>query len=99
MIVMASSEAVYTVWGVSLALGAVVIVVVALLLAWITRAAGEIKDTTGDIWTVGQRIANNTVHIPLLGTTNRLVTGILVHAAGIDQAAAAIEAHAADCPG
>lgn len=89
----------YTVWWISLALGAVVIVVVALLLTLIVRTARQIEETVARIWTVGQRIANNTVHIPLLQQTNRTVDGILMHAGGIDRATALIEAHAADCPG
>jgi uncharacterized protein YoxC len=94
-----SPEAAYTVWGVSLIVGVVVIVVVAVLLTLIVRTAREIEATVADIWTVGQRIANNTVHIPLLHRTNQVVDGILERAAGIDGAAAAIEQHAEDCPG
>lgn len=93
-----SPEAVYTVWGVSLAIGVVVIVVVAVLLTLIVRTAKQIEAGVSEIWTVGQRIANNTVHIPLLHETNRVVDGILEKASGIDGAAAAIEEHANDCP-
>ncbi|CAA9433484.1 MAG: hypothetical protein AVDCRST_MAG37-774 [uncultured Rubrobacteraceae bacterium] len=94
-----SEGAAYTVWWISLGIGVVVIVVVAVLLTLIVRTARQIEGAAADIWTVGQRIANNTVHIPLLNRTNRLVGGILESASGIDGATARIEEHALDCPG
>lgn len=94
-----SEGAAYTVWWVSLGIGVVVILVVAVLLTLIVRTARQIDEAVSEIWTVGQRIANNTVHIPLLHRTNQVVDGILDRAAGIDGAAAAIEEHALDCPG
>lgn len=94
-----SPSAALTVWWVSLGIGVVVIVVVAILLTLIVRAAGQIQETAADIWTVGQRVANNTVHIPMLHRTNQVVDGILDRAGGIDGATAAIEEHALDCPG
>ncbi|MDP9351253.1 MAG: hypothetical protein M3P51_06910 [Chloroflexota bacterium] len=96
---LASERATYTVWGVSLVLGLVVILVVAALLTLIVRTARQIESSVADIWTVGQRIANNTVHIPLLHRTNQIAGGILARAAGIDRAAMLIEAHAVECPG
>ncbi len=94
-----SPGAAYTVWWVSLGIGLVVILVVAVLLTLIVRTARQIDGAVADIWTVGQRIANNTVHIPLLHRTNQVVDDILDRAAGIDGATAAIEEHALDCPG
>lgn len=94
-----SETAASTVWWVSLALGLVVIIVVAVLLTLIVRTARHIDEAVAQIWTVGQQVANNTVHIPLLAATNRAVDGILAQAAGIDGATALIEAHANDCPG
>ena len=91
---MVSEGAAYTVWWISLGIGVVVIVVVAILLTLIVRTARQINTVAGDIWIVGQRIANNTVHIPLLNRTNRLVDGILERASGIDEAVARIEEHA-----
>ena len=96
---MVSEEAAYTVWWISLGIGAVGIVVVAILLTLIVRTARQINGTGADIWTVGQRIASNTVHIPLLNRTKRLVGAILERASGIDGAAARIEEHAEECPG
>jgi len=94
-----SEGAGYTVWWVSLAIGLVVILVVAVLLTLILHTARQIEGAVSDIWTVGQRIANNTVHIPLLNHTNRVVDDILDQAGGIDGATAAIEQHAQECPG
>jgi uncharacterized protein YoxC len=99
MLALVSEGAALTVWWVSLAIGVVVILVVALLLTMIVRTARRIDGEVSNIWTVGQRIANNTIHIPLLHRTNRLVDGILERAAGINGATEAIEEHALDCPG
>lgn len=95
----ASERDIYTVWWLSLVIGVVVILVVAALLTMIVRTARVIDGAVGQIWVVGQRIANNTVHIPLLNTTNRVVDDILAHAVVIDGAAAMIESHAQGCPG
>lgn len=99
MLAQVSEGAAYTVWGVSLGIGVVVILVVALLLTLIVRTARKIEEGVAEIWTVGQRVANNTVHIPMLHRTNQLVDGILERAGGINGATAAIEEHALDCPG
>jgi len=94
MLALVSEGAAYTVWWISLGIGVVVILVVAVLLTLIVRTARQIEGAAAEIWTVGQRIANNTVHIPLLHRTNQIVEGILKRASGIDGAAAAIERHA-----
>lgn len=99
MLALVSEGATYTVWWISLGIGVVVILVVAILLTLIVRTARQINGTASDIWIVGQRIANNTVHIPLLNRTNRLVDGILKRASSIDGATAHIQEHAEDCPG
>lgn len=94
-----SPNAVYTVWWVSLAIGVVVIFVVAALLQQIVRAARSIGGAVGDIWITGQQIANATIHIPLLIATNRIAGDILSTAGDILRAAASIEEHAEGCPG
>lgn len=99
MVILVTEGAATTVWAVSLALGLVVIVVVAVLLTLIVRTARQIDHAVSAIWTVGQQVANNTVHIPLLAATNRAVDGILAQAAAIDGATSLIEAHANVCPG
>ncbi len=95
---MPSEGAVITVWAVSLVIGVVVIIVVAVLLAFIHTTARQIDAAAATVWAVGQRIANATVHVPLLATTNRIAGQILERAGGIDAATAAIESHASGCP-
>lgn len=90
--------AAHLVWWVSLGLGLVVAVVVTVLLWLIHREARIIHGGVSAIWTVGQRIANNTVHIPALYRTHALVQQILAGAVRIDAAAQAIEQHARSCP-
>lgn len=93
------AQAVQIVWWTSLALGAVVAAVVALLLRLIHRSALVIDGHVSRIWDSGQRVANNTVHIPVLYKTNEVAGQILATAGRIDAGAAAIEAHANGCPG
>src|SRR5262245_586799 len=92
-------QAVQVVWWSSLALGVVVAGVVALLLWLIHRSARVIDVHVARIWDVGQRVANNTVHIPVLYKTNEVAGQILATAVRIDAGAAAIETHARGCPG
>ena len=87
------------VWWSSLALGLVVSLVVTLLLWMIHREAGKINERVSKICDVGQRVANNTIHIPALYTTNRVVGEILGTAVKIAEGAAVIETHANGCPG
>ena len=87
------------VWWTSLALGLVVSLVVTLLLWLIHRAASAINGRVALIWEVGQRVANNTVHIPALYRTNEVAGEILATALKINAGAAAIESHANGCPG
>ena len=91
--------AVQFVWWTSLALGLTVSLVVALLLWLIQRTATTINGRVARIWEVGQRVANNTVHIPALYKTNAVAGEILTSALNINAGAAAIEAHAKGCPG
>lgn len=87
------------VWIASLILGLVVSGVVALLLWLIHREAGIINAKVSRIWDVGQRVANNTIHIPTLYKTNAVVRDILATAVKIKDGAAVIEKHANGCPG
>ena len=98
---MASSpeQAVQFVWWTSLALGVVVSAVVSLLLWLIYRGATTIEGRVSRIWDVGQRVANNTVHIPELYKTNAIAAEILASAVRINGGTEAIEAHASACPG
>lgn len=94
-----SPGAVYIVWGVSLVIFLVVLVVVAILLTLILRTVRQIEQGAAQIWTVAQNAANNTVHIPLLITTNRVVSAIYDEAGKILGDATRIHAHAESCPG
>lgn len=87
------------VWIMTLAIYGVVLLVVAILLTLIVREARRIKAGVSAIWNVGQKIANNTIHIALLDTTNHVAGGILESAKGVVAATAAIKAHAGECPG
>lgn len=95
----APEHAMQVVWWTSLALGLTVSLVVALLLWLIQRTAVTINGVVSRIWEVGQRVANNTVHIPALYRTNEVAGEILATALNINTGAAAIEAHANGCPG
>ncbi len=89
-----------TIWIISLIIGLVVIGVVALLLNLITKAAREINEAAGEIWTEGKLTANNTIQIPLfLQTTNQVAGEILATAGDIVVGAKMIEEHAIGCPG
>ncbi len=92
-------QAIQFVWWTSLAIGVVVSGVVSLLLWLIYRGAATIDGRVAQIWDAGQRVANNTVHIPELYKTNAVAGEILATAVRINAGAAAIEAHAAGCPG
>jgi len=91
-------DAVRKVWLVSLAVFAVVLIVVAALLTLILRTARQIRGGVSEIWNVGQKVANNTIHISLLDSTNHLVSQILQNAVGVVGATGAIGAHAEQCP-
>jgi hypothetical protein len=93
------AEAAQFVWIASLVLGVVVSGVVAILLWLIHREAATINSRVSTIWDVGQRVANNTIHIPTLYRTNAAVREILANAVKIKEGAEAIERHARACPG
>lgn len=86
-------------WWASLAFGLVVTLVVALLLYLLYREATRIDTVVADIWEAGQRVANNTIHIPALYKTDAAVQAILSTAGSIAQGTGAIQAHAKGCPG
>lgn len=92
-------EVIARVWITTLVIYAVVVVVVAVLLTLIVREARRVLAGVEAIWVVGQKIANNTIHIPLLRRTNHTAGQILESAGGIARATAAVEAHAKACPG
>jgi hypothetical protein len=94
-----SPEAIQKVWTLSLVAFTVVLVVVAVLLTLILRAARDITGGVSAIWNVGQRIANNTIHLALLEKTNAGAQAVLKSAVGVIKATGAVKEHSADCPG
>ncbi len=95
-----SQEAVTMVWSVSLLVGAVVIVVVAILLGQILKTAKQIEGGASAIWTQGKLVANNTIHIPMfLSTTNRVAGEILNTAVNVLNGSKVVEKHIDGCPG
>ncbi len=94
-----TADTVRTIWTLTLLVFLVVLVVVAILLTLILRTARDIKAGLSLIWNVGQRIANNTIHLALLRQTNAGAEQILKHAVGIVGATAAVQGHAEQCPG
>ena len=56
----------FLMWWITLALGLVVTLVAALLLVVIINDAKTILNGVSKIWDSGQRVANNTIHIPIL---------------------------------
>lgn len=95
-----SQEAILIVWGGSLALAVVVVMVVAFLLHQIRKTAMEIEQEVSAIWTQGKLVANNTIQIPgFLTKTNQIISRILHKAGNIVKGAGAIQQHASGCPG
>ena len=94
-----NADTIQWMWITTLVIYAVVLVVVAVLLTLILRAAREVRSGVSTIWTVGQQVANNTIHIALLDTTNHVAAEILGSAKGVVAATAAMATHAAHCPG
>ena len=94
-----SLETIQRMWVTTLVIYTVVLVVVAVLLTLVLRAARKVREGVSTIWTIGQQVANNTIHIALLDTTNHVAAEILTSAKGIVAATAAMGTHAAQCPG
>ncbi len=74
---MPSEAAIQSVWIWSLVIYFVVVLVVAVMLTLILRTARRIHEGVSAIWTIGQKVANNTIHIALLHRTNHRVKGTL----------------------
>lgn len=94
---MPSEGAVQQMWIASLAVYFVVVAVVAALLTLILQTAKGIRGGVAEIWVSGQKIANNTIQIPLLARTNRLLSRTLQAAVHTAEAVGALEQHSAAC--
>jgi len=99
MLPTSSEQAAEFIWIASLVLGLIVALVVTVLLWLIHRTAVTIDGVASKIWDTGQRVANNTIHIPALAKTNAVAGKILVTALNINTGAEAIATHAQGCPG
>lgn len=85
-------------WWLILALGLVIVLVVAIMLAIIIISARRIDHAAGDIWIAGKAIAANTVHIWHLSQTNTTAKAILGVANDIAAGAGSIDARLAKLP-
>lgn len=85
-------------WWLILALGLVVVLVVATMLTIIIISARRIERAAGDIWIAGKAIAANTVHIWHLSQTNTTAKAILGVANDIAAGAGSIDARLAKLP-
>ena len=94
---MPSESAVQQIWIVSLVVYFAVVAIVAVLLTMILVTVQRIHTGAAAIWTAGQKVANNTIHLALLLRTNHLAARILEAASGTAQAVTAIERHARTC--
>ena len=94
-----TADTVQKMWTITLVIYLVVVVVVLALLTLILRAAKDIRAGVSAIWTVGQQVANNTIHIALLDTTVHTAGSILECAKGIVEGTAILTTHAERCPG
>lgn len=95
---MPSEAAIQQVWIWSLVAYFVVVAVVAVMLTLILMTARRIEAGTAAIWASGQKVANNTIHIPLLARTNAITSRILESAGRTAAAVDAVARHAASCP-
>ena len=95
---MPNETAIQQVWITSLVIYFFVVAVVAVLLTLIYLTARQIHAGAAAIWTAGQKVANNTIHLALLLRTNILAGRILEAAVGTASAIAAVEHHARTCP-
>lgn len=85
-------------WWLILALGLVIVLVVAIMLTIIIVSARRIEHAAGDIWIAGKAIAANTVHIWHLTQTNTTAKAILGVANEIAAGAGSIDARLAKLP-
>lgn len=96
---MVTADTVIRLWVVTLVLYAVVLTVVAALLALVLGTARRIRSAVAEVWTVGQQVANNTVHIARLDPIGHVVGEIAAAAPALVGAAAALRVHAERCTG
>lgn len=96
---MTDVETIQQMWTLTLVVYGVVLGVVAVLLALILGSARRVLAGVAAIWTVGQQVANNTIHVALLDTTVHVAGEILESAKSVIDATTALQGHAERCPG
>jgi hypothetical protein len=89
---------VQTFWYLVLAIGLVVVLLVAAMLITIIISVRRIDRTAADIWTVGKQIAANTTVLWQLTKTNEVAGGIKGVALQIAAGAASIDQRLAKLP-
>lgn len=89
---------VQTFWYLVLAIGLVVVLLVAAMLITIIISVRRIDRTAADIWTVGKHIAANTTVLWQLTKTNEVATAIKGVALQIAAGAASIDQRLAKLP-
>lgn len=94
-----TETAAFALWWIAVIAALVVTFVVAVLVRLIVATARDIETAVAEIWTRGQRVANNTIHIPNLYRTVETVEAIGGRAGRILANARAIAEHAETCPG
>lgn len=88
-----------TLWWITLGIGVVVVLVVAVLLRLVIGSARRIRSVVEEIWIVGPMIANDTAHVDILRRINLTVKDLLPIAERLDGQVARIQEHAAGCAG
>lgn len=78
-------------WWLSLAILALVVVVVAGLLALIIRTAGRIDERAAGIWQAGKEIAANTVSIWILSKASQELGQVREATQGLEEKIASLE--------
>ena len=78
-------------WTIALAVGALVIVVVAFLLIMIVALTDDVSRHTAETWQAGSEIARNTAAIWQLEHTNATLGRILAALAAVSQTAESID--------
>lgn len=92
-----SDVEVFALWWITVGVLFVVCIVATGLLQNILVVVRNIDVNVNEIWTVGKRIANNTVELWMLGRVNSIVADIRAVAFRINDTASAIATHAAQC--
>lgn len=86
-------------WIIAIVAALVVTGVVAALLVMVVRTAADIEAAVSEIWTRGQLVANNTIHIPVLHRTVERVEALRDGSRRILMQVRAIAGHAETCTG